>query len=185
MPNATAPDAAEILRSIGEVPYCWNLENDALAWGANAAEVLMIADMASAATGRAYAHLLDPDNQATRFDAITQSSERDAGAGVRYQVQYGLRRDGAGPTLWVEDTGRWFADPQGRPVRAHGVVRVINERHAREEQLAFLSRFDALTGELNRFSLTELMDAALAEAIRYRASCGFLIVAIDNLTRIN
>jgi hypothetical protein len=29
------------------------------------------------------------------------------------------------------------------PARAHGVVRVINERHEQEERLAYLSRFDA------------------------------------------
>ena len=71
---------------------------------------------------------------------------------MRYQVQYCLRPDAtADAKLWIEDTGRWFAGEDGRPLRAHGLVRVINERHEREQKLAYLSQFDALTGELNRW----------------------------------
>ena len=58
----------------------------------------------------------------------------------------------ASSRTWIEDSGRWFAGPDGKPSRAHGVVRVINERHEREERLAYLSRFDALTGEMNRWA---------------------------------
>ena len=114
------------------------------------------------------------------------SQTRDDGAGVAYQVQYCIRPDPASETrLWVEDTGRWFAGPDGRPVRAHGVVRVINERYEREQRLAYLSRFDGLTGEMNRHHLTEVLEDTLEEATRFRSSCGFLLVAIDNLARIN
>ena len=46
-----------------------------------------------------------------------------------YQVQYALHPAGPGKSLWIEDIGRWFADADGKPARAHGIVRVINERH--------------------------------------------------------
>jgi diguanylate cyclase (GGDEF)-like protein len=64
-------------------------------------------------------------------------------------------------------------------------VRAVNERHAHEERLAFLSKFDSLTGEMNRVHLTEMLTEAVEEAIRFRNSCAFLLVAIDNLTRVN
>ena len=103
-----------------------------------------------------------------------------------YQIQYRIRPDPASETrLWVEDTGRWFAGPDGRPVRAHGVMRVINERYEHECRLNFLARYDGLTGELNRHHLTEVLEDTLEDAIRFRSSCGFLLVAIDNLARIN
>ena len=73
----------------------------------------------------------------------------------------------------------------GKPVRAHGVVRVINERHEREERLAYLSGFDALTGEMNRVHMTEVLEATIEEAVKLRSSCGFLLAAVDNLGRIN
>jgi diguanylate cyclase (GGDEF)-like protein len=179
-------DAASILASIGEVPYEWHVDTDVLLWGGNVADVLRISDAAAIATGRGYGLFLDPDNLQNRFDVIGRATGIDQGSGVPFQIQYCVRpkRDGAAK-LWVEDTGRWFAGPDGSPQRAHGIVRVINERHAQEERLAYLSRFDGLTGEMNRWHLTEVLGTALEEAVRYRSSCGFLIVTIDGLARIN
>jgi len=117
---------------------------------------------------------------------VMHATQRDNGGGVDYQVEYCLRLGGEPHhKTWIEDTGRWFAGADGRPARAQGVIRVIDERHAQQERLAFLSRYDGLTGEMNRWHLTEVLGDALEDAIRYRASCGFLLVAIDNLARIN
>src|SRR5262249_23735642 len=142
---------ASILRSVGEVPYAWDMATDALAWGDNAGTVLDV-PTSEIAAGRAYAALLDPANATTRFDAIMQAAGPDGGTGVAYEATYALRA-GNGATLWVEDVGRWFAGADGRPARAHGVVRVVNERHAREERLTHLAKFDSLTGEMNRAQL--------------------------------
>jgi diguanylate cyclase (GGDEF)-like protein len=179
----TPIELAAILRSVGEVPYVWDLATDALAWGDNAAAVLNV-PAAAIATGRAYAALLDPANATTRFQAIMQATGPDEGTGVAYEATYALRA-GIGGTLWVEDVGRWFAGTDGRPAHAHGVVRVVNERHAREERLAHLAQFDSLTGEMNRAQLIETLRTAIEEAIRFRASCGLLVVGIDHLQRVN
>jgi diguanylate cyclase (GGDEF)-like protein len=173
------------MRSAGEAAYEWQIDTDNLTWSAGAAAMLGLRDHTPIATGRGFATLLDPGNARTRFDAVMQSAETDKGAGVPYQVQYALRSGPRSPKLWIEDTGRWFADPDGRPCKAHGIIRVINERHEREQQLAYLSRFDALTGEINRWHLTEQLAETLQETVRAQGSCGFLLAAIDNLGRIN
>ncbi len=176
---------AAILSSIGEAAYQWDLKSDALSWADNAPAVLSVGDIAQIASGRCYARHLDPANLLTRFDAVTRSGDRDRGSGVAYQVQYCFCPSPSdGCKLWVEDTGRWFAGPDGRPLRASGVVRVINERHAREEHLAYLSRFDGLTGEMNRLQLIEVLRSAVEEAKRH-PSCGFLLASVDNLARLN
>ena len=184
--RVNAAEPGDILASIGLVPYDWRLDTDTLTWGANAAEVLHVPDLARIATGRGYAAFLDPRNAATRYDAVMQEGARDYGAGVPYQTEYCLLagRDGA-TRLWVEDNGRWFAGPTGKPARAHGVVRIITERHDHDERLAYLSRFDGLTGEMNRNALTDVLTTSLEEALKYRGSCGFLLIAVDNLARIN
>ena len=187
-PAAKAPqlDPGHILNSIGEVPYEWDIGSDALHWGANVGSVLKVKDTASIGSGRHYARLLDPDNVEQRFDAVMRSRDRDHGKGVAYCAEYCLRLgDGDDDKVWVEDTGRWFAGDDGRPIRTHGVVRVINERRARQDRLAYLSRFDGLTGEMNRWNLTELLTETLAAATRDHTSCGFLLVSIDNLNRVN
>jgi diguanylate cyclase (GGDEF)-like protein len=179
-------DAAQILASVGEVAYDWRVDSDVLLWGTNAAEVLLLRDIAAISTGRGYAQILEAENAQARFDAVMQSNTRDDGHGVAYQIQYGIRPDPASETkLWVEDTGRWFAGPDGKPQRAQGVLRVINERYEQERQLTFLARYDGLTGELNRHRLTEVLEDTIDEALRFRSSCGFLLIAIDNLARIN
>jgi diguanylate cyclase (GGDEF)-like protein len=180
-----AIDPNAIIASVGEVAYVWRLDTDAITWGPNIGAVLAIHDPAAIASGRAFADLVDPNSGPSRADAVRRSPARDDGMGVAYELQYALRLPDAPAPSWVEDTGRWFAGADGKPLRAHGVLRVINERHAREERLAYLSRFDALTGEMNRWHLTETLEASIGEAMKLRSSCGFLLAAIDNLGSIN
>jgi diguanylate cyclase (GGDEF)-like protein/PAS domain S-box-containing protein len=178
---AGAPDAAEILRSIGDIAYEWRLDTDALSWSAHAAAALGV-NAAALATGKAYLRLASEGQ--TRADTITESNHSDHGEGVPYQIEYALKRDG-GDAIWLEDTGRWFAGSDGKPLRAIGLVRVVTQRHEQERKLLLLARHDPLTGELNRSALIETLTAALEEAIKFRSSCGFLMIAIDHLGRLN
>jgi diguanylate cyclase (GGDEF)-like protein len=179
-------DAAQILASVGEVAYDWRIDTDVLLWSGNTKDVLLICDMAAVSTGGGYAQLLEAENAQARFDAVMRSDKCDDGTGVPYQIQYRIRPDRDSETkLWVEDSGRWYAGPDGRPARAHGVLRVINERYEHERELTFLAQHDGLTGELNRHYLTEILEDTLEDATRFRSSCGFLLVAVDNLSRIN
>jgi diguanylate cyclase (GGDEF)-like protein len=183
---ATVLEPHAIFAAIGEIPYEWRIDSDALAWGPNVHTVLPALDPVALASGRYYAQLIDAQGGLSRSDAVMRSGLRDTGAGVPYQVQYGLRAAAVAPeVIWIEDSGRWFAGPDGKPLRAYGVVRVINERHEREQKLTYLSRFDTLTGELNRARLTEILEATIDEAMKLRSSCGFLLAAIDDLGRIN
>lgn len=179
-------DTSQILASVGDAAYEWRIDSDELSWSANITDVLLVPGVSTIATGRAYAQLLDAENAQARFDVITQSNKHDDGRGVGYQIQYCVRPDPASQTrLWVEDNGRWFAGPDGRPIRAHGLVRVINERHENELRLSYLAHCDELTGEPNRHHLTEILEQTLDDAIRFRTSCGFMLIAIDGLARIN
>jgi diguanylate cyclase (GGDEF)-like protein len=178
-------DCAAIMQSAGEAAYEWRIDTDTLIWSAGAARLLGLRDIAPATTGRGFANLLDPGNADSRFDEIANAAATDQGAGVPFQVQYALRSGPRSNKLWIEDTGRWFAGADGKPCRAHGVIRVINDRYEREQHLAYLSRFDVLTGEFNRWHLTEQLADSLDEAARTQTSCGFMLVAIDNLGRIN
>jgi diguanylate cyclase (GGDEF)-like protein len=179
-------DAAQILASVGEVAYEWRIPADILLWSSNVPAVLLIADPGTIATSRGFAQYLEAEYAQARFEAVIQSDKRDDGHGVAYQIQYCIRPDpGSETRLWVEDTGRWFAGENGKPARAHGLIRVINERYEHEKKLTFLARCDGLTGELNRHHLTQVLEDTLEDSIRFRSSCGFLLVAVDNLARIN
>jgi diguanylate cyclase (GGDEF)-like protein len=173
-------DVAEILGLIGDVAYEWRLDTDALIWSSNAAAIFGTADIAN---GKAYTRRIEAADGQSRIDAVQNPNARDGGDGVAYQVQYAFKC--GEEKIWLEDTGRWFAGPDGTPLRAHGIVRAITERHARDIDLMQRANFDPLTGELNRASLTEVLGATFDEAVKFRGSCGFLMVAIDHLGRLN
>ncbi len=175
-------NTAEILRSIGDVAYEWHLDTDALTWSENAVALLGVG-VAELASGHSFAQHVDAAGGLTRIDVVQRATQRDAGDGIPYQVQYAFRR--GEEKIWLEDTGRWFAGQDGKPLRAHGVIRVIGERHERERWLEQRAKFDPLTGELNRLCLTEALSTTLDEAVRFRSSCGFLLVAIDHLGHLN
>jgi diguanylate cyclase (GGDEF)-like protein len=185
-PAANA-DVGDILTVVGETVYDWSVADDSIRWGANAGAVLRVGKIEEIATGRVYNQLLDPENLSSRLDAVLNCAHADDGSGIAYQVQYALLPRGAsgGVKLWIEDTGRWYADASGKPARAHGVVRVVNERYQREQQLAFLSRYDELTGYFNRSHLLTTLGDAIVNAKRLREPLAFLLVTVDNFRAIN
>jgi hypothetical protein len=92
------PDAALILRSIGEIAYEWHIPGDALWWGENAADVLLIRDRTAIASGGGFAKFLDAENAQARYDAVTKSRLRHQTVGrgqwplvCRHRWQAGAR----------------------------------------------------------------------------------------------
>ncbi len=184
------PDPRAILNSIGEAVYDWDIVTDRLVFGPNTAEIPDVAEFAKIASGRAYAEYLAPESPSSRFEAIMSSAESDCGRGVSYKVIYGLlsrtsARARRAKIIWIEDTGRWFAGSNNRPARAHGLVRVITDRYEAERQLARQSRYDALTGALNRAHFIEHVSALLPECLRKGVSHAILLAGIDNLAVLN
>jgi diguanylate cyclase (GGDEF)-like protein len=184
LPKISLPKASTILASLGQAAFVWDIATDAITWSDHANAVFSDIPPASLRSGAEFAKLIEPE-RSIRTDALKQSQPSQRGEGAPYRIEYGVRTSISAPVLWIEETGCWFAGPDGKPVRAHGVIRVINERHAQDEHLAYLSQFDALTGEVNRWRLTATLTEALDEAIKFQQSCGFLLISIDNLARIN
>jgi len=177
------PPAASILASLGQATFAWDLATDAIAWSDNVATVLPDIPVAALATGAEFAKLIEPQ-RSVRTDALGQAHV-PGGEGVPYRIEYGVRAVTSAPVIWIEETGCWFAGADGRPARAQGVVRINNERHARDEQLLKLSRHDPLTNELNRTHLIASLAEAIEECARFRSSCAFMLIGIDHLARVN
>ncbi|MFO1032629.1 MAG: GGDEF domain-containing protein [Hyphomicrobiales bacterium] len=174
------------LEASGSAAYSWSITSDTLTWSGSAAGLLGRPPEAFA-TGKQFASLLDSENLTTRYDTIINASSRDAGEGVPYQIEYLLKADAdAGlPPMWIEDTGRWFADATGQPALATGVIRIITERHNRDQVLSALSHTDALTGLMNRNRLEGALAQMLAETVERKASAAFAVVAIRNIDIVN
>ncbi|MBI5320699.1 bifunctional diguanylate cyclase/phosphodiesterase [Bradyrhizobium sp.] len=180
----SVPQAADILASLGQASFVWDIGSDRLTWSENAASVFADIPAESLESGAAFASLIEPA-RSIRQDALTHAPPTRADEGVPYRIEYGIRAVTSVPVIWIEETGVWFAGSDGRPLRAQGVMRINNERHARDEQLLKLSRHDPLTGELNRTHLIAALAEAIEENTRFRSACAFMLIGIDHLARVN
>ena len=178
------PQASSILASLGQAAFLWDLTADTIAWSDNAGAVFTDIPAEALASGSGFARLIEP-SRSIRNEALAQSAPARGGEGVAYRIEYGVRAATSAPVIWIEETGCWFAGPDGKPARAQGIVRVNNERHARDEQLMRLSRHDPLTGELNRTHLVASLAETIEEAMRFRSSSAFMLIGIDHLARVN
>lgn len=182
------PDAPAILASIGGLAYTWEIGSDRLDWGPNAAEVLGAVALADLDTGLAFSARLAAESPGSRYDSVMQSKRTDSGAGVVYQTVYALTPPpgtGTGDAIWVEDTGRWFAGAEGRPERAHGVLRVIDraDASARLQDRGFQpDPVDSVSGRLH---LNEQLHNFLIVSEVSRSSFALMLVAIENLFALN
>ncbi|HEX7789602.1 MAG TPA: bifunctional diguanylate cyclase/phosphodiesterase [Afipia sp.] len=164
--------------------FAWDLANDAMQWSDNAASVLPDIPQAALSKASEFSKLIEPARN-VRMTAILNSLAADTGRGVPYQIEYGLRTSTSAPLIWIDESGRWFAGADGKPRYAHGIIRVDNERHARDEQLLKLSQNDPLTGALNRTRLIASLAEAIEESSRFRTSFAFILLGIDHLARLN
>jgi diguanylate cyclase (GGDEF)-like protein len=182
--TAVVPQASDILAFLGQAVFLWDITSDAIVWGEQVNSVFPGIPPERLSTGAEFARLIEP-SQSLRTAALAQSPAVHGADGTPYRVEYGVRMSASDPVVWIEETGRWFAGPDGRPVRAIGSVRINNERHARDEELARLARLDPLTGELNRTHLIAALAEAIEESTRFRSASAFMLVGIDHLARVN
>jgi diguanylate cyclase (GGDEF)-like protein len=178
------PKASSILASLGQAAFIWDLTTDAMVWSEHAGAVFSGIAPALLANGADFSKLIEP-TRSIRSDALLHSQPGRRGEAAHYRIEYGVRTSTAEPVLWIEETGCWFPGRHGRPARAQGIVRINNERHAREEQLMQLTRNDPLTGELNRTHLIASLAETIEESARLRAPCVFMLIGIDHLARVN
>jgi diguanylate cyclase (GGDEF)-like protein len=185
--EAEAFDLVGILSAVEETAYLWDITSDRMDWETNATAVLGVRRLGDIDTGSAFQFLITPEHAARRQEAIAGSQTAGTKSGIAYRVQYRFQPGGrrSETSLWLEDHGRWWPGADGRPARARGVIRVINERYWEEQRLLYRSDHDELTGQLNRIRMTEALAALVGRADRTKQPCAFLMVSVNNLATIN
>lgn len=169
-------DPRAILTSIGEAVYDWDLVTDTISWSANAADVFGVPEIAALASGKAFACSVEAESGRTRYETIFDEAARDEGAGVAFRTRYAMRLPPS-RVLFVEDTGRWFADSEGRPSFAHGVVRISRSGHSGGEVLDPAIR--------ERAEFLNLISGEIGDGGRGRRPMTLLVCSVDELSRIN
>ncbi|MDX2259177.1 MAG: bifunctional diguanylate cyclase/phosphodiesterase [Hyphomicrobiaceae bacterium] len=185
--EAEAFDLVELGSDADETAYVWDLASDRIQWEPNAAMVLGLGSADGVSTGTLFNSHIAPEHVAKRVAAICKGTSPGDVRGVPYRLQFrfrpqGLRGDTA---LWLEDHGRWWPDRDGKPSRARGVIRVVDETFVASQRKLYGNDRDELTGQLNRHRLTEALEAVIDRSRRSGSPAAFLMVAVNNLSVVN
>lgn len=180
-------DLVGILSSISETAYMWDIKSDTLEWESNAVEVLGVSGPQAIATGAAFQAMIATEHLARRQQALAADAADKSDRGTSFRVRYRFLpgRDARSLNIWLDDHGRVWSLPDGKPARVRGVLRVVDEPHIDDERLRYRNDHDELTGQLNRTRLTEALGAVIGRAERTRKSCAFLMAAVNNLSVVN
>ena len=140
----SAPQASTILALLGQAAFVWDIATDQIIWSDHAASVFGDIAPEAFASGAELAKLIEPV-RSIRTDALSPSPLARSGDGAPYRIEYGVRASTSLPVLWIEESGTWFAGPDGKPARAQGIVRLNNERHGLRRTFAdFFEDYDIL-----------------------------------------
>ncbi|MGL4497300.1 MAG: EAL domain-containing protein [Beijerinckiaceae bacterium] len=123
--DAAPLDPAGVLTALGSTVYDWDVLGERILWGANAATLLGLRDSARIEKAGEYRKMISGRSIASRDDVVADPVEADHGSGVPFALRYELVLPSG--ILPVEDSGRWFAGPDGRPARVKGVLRLLTD----------------------------------------------------------
>jgi diguanylate cyclase (GGDEF)-like protein/PAS domain S-box-containing protein len=91
----------------------------------------------------------------------------------------------SGEQRWWELSGTPRLDDNGAFCGFRGVGSDVTEKRESAEKIAWLARYDTLTGLPNRLMLTEAMGDAMRYAAQWRTRCAFLMIDLDRFKAVN
>lgn len=86
---------------------------------------------------------------------------------------------------WWELSGTPKLDEGGFYIGFRGVGSDVTEQRESSEKIAWLARYDTLTGLPNRMMLMEALGDALRYADQWRTRCAFLMIDLDRFKAVN
>jgi diguanylate cyclase (GGDEF)-like protein len=96
---------------------------------------------------------------------------------VQVEVEAGRR--------WWELSGTPTLDDKGNFTGYRGVGSDVTEQRESDEKIAYLARYDTLTGLPNRLMLTEALGEAMRYAEQWKSRCAFLMIDLDRFKQVN
>ncbi len=90
-----------------------------------------------------------------------------------------------GQRRWWELSGTPILDDRGRFCGFRGVGSDVTEQRNSSEKIAYLARYDTLTGLPNRLSLNETLREAMELAQAERRRCAFIMIDLDRFKAVN
>ena len=86
---------------------------------------------------------------------------------------------------WWEISGTPMRDDKGTFIGFRGVGSDVTQQRESSEKIAYLARYDTLTGLPNRLIVTESLKDALKYSEQWRTRCAFLMIDLDRFKAVN
>ena len=86
---------------------------------------------------------------------------------------------------WWELSGTPKLDDSGKFCGFRGVGSDVTEQRESSDKIAYLARYDTLTGLPNRMMLMEALGEAMKYAEQWKSRCAFLMIDLDRFKQIN
>jgi diguanylate cyclase (GGDEF)-like protein/PAS domain S-box-containing protein len=113
------------------------------------------------------------------YDLAERLKRRESFSNLLVQVTVGTGR------RWWELSGTPMLDENGSFIGYRGVGSDVTEQRESDEKIAYLARYDTLTGLPNRLMLTEALGEAMRFADQWRSRCAFLMIDLDRFKSVN
>src|SRR3954464_3814876 len=108
------PQSPIILASLGQAAFVWDLASDVICRIDHVGAVFTDVPLPQLCNGAEFGKLIEPD-RSIRSEIMRQAAPLHGAGGTPYRIEYGVRTHASAPLIWVEETGCWFAGPDGRP----------------------------------------------------------------------
>jgi diguanylate cyclase (GGDEF)-like protein/PAS domain S-box-containing protein len=116
---------------------------------------------------------------ASLHDLAERLKRRESFSNLLVQVEVGSGR------RWWELSGTPMRDEKGDFAGFRGVGSDVTEQRESSEKIAYLARYDTLTGLPNRLMVTESLMEALRYSAQWRTRCAFLMIDLDRFKAVN
>jgi diguanylate cyclase (GGDEF)-like protein/PAS domain S-box-containing protein len=116
---------------------------------------------------------------ASLHDLAERLKRRESFSNLLVQVEVASGR------RWWEISGTPMRDEKGAFVGFRGVGSDVTQQRESSEKIAYLARYDTLTGLPNRLMVTESLKDALKYAEQWRTRCAFLMIDLDRFKAVN
>lgn len=169
----------------GDADWLWQVDTSYRMRSASPRCAFALAKEPRAIEGQPLIALLDPSvsesarNHPSIDDLAGRLIRREPFSGLAVRV---LVND---KPRWWEMSGTPRNDTQGNFCGFHGVASDITAERESSEKIAYLARYDTLTGLPNRSMLTENLGHALAQAEQNHTRCAFLMIDLDRFKAVN
>jgi diguanylate cyclase (GGDEF)-like protein len=129
-----------------------------------------------------FLHHVHPEDREGLVELFAQGDT----SGQSFQTEFRIVPDGEGcGERFVSLFCDYDRDRRGHPIRRHGAVLDITERHAAAEQLKLLANADPLTGIANRRRFMEVLRAERERALRFAQPLCVVMLDLDDFKRVN